>query len=247
MNFGLWRPVSQTLLNFMNLLHSWVKSYGLAIILLTACVKGVLWPLQNKANKSMRRMSALSPKMQALKEKYKDDPTKMNTEVMKLYKEHGVNPVGGCLPMMIQIPIFFGLFTMLGQAAELRNASFLWIHDLSQPDTLFMIPGLGWIPILGNPITGSLPVNLLPIMMGASNVWLMRMTPNTGDAMQRRVMMFMPLIFLVFCYNFAAALALYYTTQNLFTILQLWQNKRQPAPVLTTPAPTVKRGKKGKS
>ncbi|MGZ5001928.1 MAG: membrane protein insertase YidC, partial [Chthoniobacterales bacterium] len=221
MNFGFFKLVSQALLNFLNLLHRWVGSYGVAIILLTACVKGVLWPLQNKANKSMRRMSALAPKMQELKEKYKDDPTKMNAEVMKLYKEHGVNPVGGCLPMMIQIPIFFGLFSMLGQVAELRNATFLWVKDLSQPDTLFVVKGLGWIPILGTPGIG-LTINLLPIIMGASNVWLMRMTPKTGDTTQQRVMMFMPIIFLVFCYNFAAALALYYTTQNLFTILQLW-------------------------
>ncbi|MBA3883821.1 MAG: membrane protein insertase YidC [Chthoniobacterales bacterium] len=247
MNFGFFKLISQALLNFLNLLHGWVKNYGFAIILLTACVKGVLWPLQNKANKSMRRMSALAPKMQALKEKYKDDPTRMNTEVMKLYKEHGVNPVGGCLPMMIQIPIFFGLFSMLGQAAELRNASFLWVRDLSQPDTLFTIPGMGWIPILGNPVVGGLPINILPLLMGASNVWLMRMTPNTGDAMQRRVMMFMPLIFLVFCYNFAAALALYYTTQNLFTILQLWHNQRQPAPVLDIAPTTTKRARKGRS
>jgi YidC/Oxa1 family membrane protein insertase len=194
-------------------------------------VKAVLWPLQYKANKSMRRMSALAPKMQELKEKYKDDPTKMNTEVMKLYKEHGVNPVGGCLPMMIQIPIFFGLFSMLGQAAELRNATFLWVKDLSQPDIFAHVPGLGF------------PINLLPILMGASNVWLMRMTPKTGDATQQRVMMFMPLIFLVFCYNFAAALALYYTTQNLFTILQLWHNQRQPVPVLEKVTPPGKRGK----
>ena len=236
MNFGLWKLVSQALLNFMNLLHRWVGNYAIAIVVLTACVKGVLWPLQNKANKSMRRMSALAPKMQGLKEKYKDDPTKMNTEVMKLYKEHGVNPVGGCLPMMIQIPIFFGLFSMLGQAAELRNASFLWVHDLSQPDTIAHLPGLGW------------PINILPLIMGATNVWLMRMTPKTGDTTQQRVMMFMPLIFLFFCYNFAAALALYYTTQNLFTILQLWQNNKQPAPVLATSAPPAgKRGKRGRS
>ena len=235
MNFGIWKLVSQALLNFMNLLHRWVGDYGFAIILLTACVKAVLWPLQNKANKSMRHMAALAPKMQELKEKYKDDPTKMNQEVMKLYKEHGVNPVGGCLPMMIQIPIFFGLFSMLGQAAELRNASFLWVSDLSQPDTVAYIPGVGW------------PINILPILMGASNVWLMQMTPKTGDAMQRRVLMFMPLIFLVFCYNFAAALALYYTTQNLFTILQLWQNQRQPLPVLEKVAPPGKRAKKGRS
>jgi YidC/Oxa1 family membrane protein insertase len=245
MNFGFFKLISQALLNFLNFLHSWVKSYGLAIILLTACVKGVLWPLQNKANKSMRKMSALAPKMQELKEKYKDDPTRMNQEVMKMYKEHGVNPVGGCLPMMIQIPIFFGLFNMLGQVAELRNSSFLWVHDLSQPDTLFTIPGLGWVPFLGDPAAG-LRVNILPILMGATNVWLMRMTPKTGDSTQQRIMMFMPLMFLIFCYNFAAALALYYTTQNLFTILQLWQNKRQPVPVLEKVAPAGKKSRKGR-
>ncbi|MDQ6655828.1 MAG: YidC/Oxa1 family insertase periplasmic-domain containing protein, partial [Verrucomicrobiota bacterium] len=234
MNFGIWKLVSQALLNFMNFLHSIVRSYGVAIVLLTACVKAVLWPLQNKANKSMRHMSALAPKMQALKEKYKDDPTRMNQEVMKLYKEHGVNPVGGCLPMVIQIPIFFGLFTMLGQAAELRNASFLWVKDLSQPDTIAYLPGFG------------IPINILPLIMGATQFWLMQMTPKTGDSTQQRVMMFMPLIFLFFCYNFAAALALYYTTQNLFTILQLWHNKRQPAPVLETVTPPGKRGKKGR-
>jgi YidC/Oxa1 family membrane protein insertase len=234
MNFGMWKLVSQALLNFMNLIHGWVRSYGFAIILLTACVKGVLWPLQNKANKSMRKMSVLAPKMQELKEKYKDDPTRMNQEVMKLYKAHGVNPVGGCLPMMIQIPIFFGLFSMLGQAAELRNASFLWVHDLSQPDTVAHIPGLGW------------PINILPLIMGATNIWLMRMTPKTGDSTQQRIMMFMPLIFLFFCYNFAAALALYYTTQNLFTILQLYQNRKQPLPVLEKVAPAGKASRKGR-
>jgi YidC/Oxa1 family membrane protein insertase len=234
MNFGMWKLVSQALLNFMNLIYGFVHDYGVAIILLTACVKGVLWPLQNKANRSMRKMSALAPRMQELKEKYKDDPTRMNQEVMKLYKEHGVNPVGGCLPMMIQIPIFFGLFSMLGQAAELRNASFLWVHDLSQPDTVAHVPGLGW------------PINILPLIMGATNLWLMRMTPKTGDSTQRRVMMFMPLIFLFFCYNFAAALALYYTTQNLFTILQLYQNQKQPLPVLEKVAPAGKKSRKGR-
>ena len=119
--FGFFKLVSQALLNFLNLLHGWIGNYAVAIVLLTACVKAVLWPLQNKANKSMRHMSALAPKMQALKEKYKDDPTKMNQKTMKLYKEHGVNPVGGCLPIMIQIPIFFGLFSMLGQACKMRT------------------------------------------------------------------------------------------------------------------------------
>src|SRR5205814_4525963 len=218
MNFGMWKLISQFLLNFMNLIHSWIGNYGFSIVLLTACVKGVLWPLQNKANRSMRKMSALAPKMQELKEKYKDDPTRMNQELMKLYKEHGVNPVGGCLPMFIQIPIFFGLFTMLRQAVELRGASFLWIHDLSQPDTVAHVAGLGW------------PVNVLPLIMAATSFWMTHLTPKSGDPTQQRMMMFTPLIFIIFCYNFAAALALYYTTQNLLTVLQLYVNKRQPVP-----------------
>src|SRR5262245_43405551 len=220
MDFGLWKLVSEALLNMMNLIHRFVGNYAVAILILTAIVKGVLWPLQTRANKSMRRMAALSPKMQELREKYKDDPTRMNQEVMKLYKDYGINPVSGCLPMLIQIPIFFGLFTMLRQAVELRNASFLWVRDLSQPDTVWHIPGLGW------------PVNILPLIMAATSFWMTHVTPKSGDATQQRVMMFMPLIFVVFCYNFAAALALYYTTQNLFTILQLYQNRNQPIPKL---------------
>src|SRR5436309_312372 len=229
MDFGMFKLVCQFLLNFMNLLHSWLHDYGLAILALTTIIKLTLWPIQNKANRSMRQMAALSPKMQELKEKYKDDPTRMNQEMMKLYKQYGINPVGGCLPMMIQIPIFFGLFKMLGQAVELRNAQFLWVKDLSQPDTVAHLPVLGW------------PINIIPLCMAATQIWLMAMTPKTGDPTQRRVMMFMPLIFLFICYNFAAALALYYTAQNLFSILQFYQNRRQPMPTLEKVAPAGKR------
>src|SRR6266567_989449 len=122
MDFGMFKIVCQFLLNFMNLLHSWLGNYAAAILALTTIIKLVLWPIQNRANRSMRQMSALSPKMQELRDKYKDDPTRMNQEVMKLYKQYGINPVGGCLPMVIQIPIFFGLYKMLSQAVELRNA-----------------------------------------------------------------------------------------------------------------------------
>jgi YidC/Oxa1 family membrane protein insertase len=204
----------------MNSLHGLVGNYAAAILALTTIIRLVLWPLQSKANRSMRQMAALAPKMQELREKYKDDPTRMNQEVMKLYKEYGINPVGGCLPMMIQIPIFFGLYKMLAQAVELRNARFLWVQDLSQPDTVAHLPVLGW------------PINIIPLCMAATQIWLMQMTPKTGDATQRRVMMFTPLIFLFICYNFAAALALYYTTQNLFSILQFYLNKQQPMPEL---------------
>jgi YidC/Oxa1 family membrane protein insertase len=228
MDFGMFKIVSQFLLNFLNWIHGFIGSYGWSILVLTAIIKVVLWPLQNKANLSMRRMSLLNPKIQELRDKYKDDPTRMNQEVMKLYKDYGINPVGGCLPMMIQIPIFFGLFKMLGQAVELRNASFLWVKDLSQPDTVAHLPALGW------------PINIIPLCMAASQIWLMAMTPKTGDAAQRRVMMFTPLIFLFICYNFAAALALYYTTQNLFSIVQFYYNKRQPMPTLEKRLPPGK-------
>ncbi|HEV3244437.1 MAG TPA: membrane protein insertase YidC [Chthoniobacterales bacterium] len=227
MDFGMFKIVSQFLLNFLNWLHGFIGSYGWSILALTAVVKIVLWPLQDKANKSMRRMSLLNPKVQELREKYKDDPTRMNQEVMKLYKDYGINPVGGCLPMVIQIPIFFGLFKMLGQAVELRNSSFLWVKDLSQPDTVAVLFGV--------------PVNVIPLCMAASQIWLMAMTPKTGDPTQRRVMMFTPLIFLFICYNFAAALALYYTTQNIFSIVQFYYNKRQPMPTLEKVAPAGKR------
>src|SRR5437762_3339353 len=233
MDFGMFKLVCQFLLNFMNLLHSWLGNYAAAILALTTTIKLVLWPIQNRANRSMRQMSALSPKMQELREKYKDDPTRMNQEVMKLYKSYGINPVGGCLPMVIQIPIFFGLFKMLGQAVELRNAKFLWVRDLSQPDTVAHLH----LPFLTWPV----PINIIPLCMAATQIWLMQMTPKTGDATQRRVMMFTPLIFLFICYNFAAALALYYTTQNLFSILQFYQNKKQPMPTLEKVAPAGKR------
>jgi len=229
MEFGIFKIVCQALLNALNTLHEVIGNYAAAILALTVIVKLLLWPIQNKANRSMRQMSVLSPKIQELREKYKDDPTRMNQEVMKLYKQYGINPVGGCLPMVIQIPIFFGLFTMLRQAVELRNAHFLWIHDLSQPDTVAHLPMLGW------------PVNVLPLLMAATNVWMMRLTPKSGDPTQQRVMMFTPIIFVVFCYNFAAALALYYTTQNLLTILQLYLNRRQPVPKLEKVTPPEKR------
>ncbi len=229
MNFGVFKIVSQFLLNFLNTIHGFVKDYGVAILVLTLVVRLVLWPLQSKANQTMRKTALLGPKMQELREKYKADPTRMNQEVMKLYKQYGINPVGGCLPMAIQIPIFFGLYQMLAQAVELRNARFLWVHDLSQPDTVAHLPVLGF------------PINIIPLLMAATQVWLMAMTPKTGDPTQRRIMMFTPLIFLFFCYNFAAALALYYTAQNLFSILQFYQNKRQPMPTLEKVAPAGKR------
>ena len=232
MDFGKFKIVSISLLWLMNLFKSWFGSYAIAIILLTILVKGILFPLQNKANKSMKRMSAVNPLLTELRAKYKDDPTRLNAETMKLYKLHGVNPLGGCWPMFIQMPIFFGFLYMLYTAAELRNSGFLWVHDLSQPDTVarLLIPGYGTIPI-----------NVLPLLMIAAQFWQMTLTPKTGDPAQQKTLMFMPLLFGFFCYNFAAALALYYTMQTLLTILQLYLTRTQSGPGGTAGAPQAVR------
>jgi YidC/Oxa1 family membrane protein insertase len=129
---------------------------------------------------------------------------------MEFMREHKVNPLGGCLPMLLQMPVFFGFFSMIRSAIELRGASFLWVADLSQPDTLFFIPGLGF------------PFNPLPLVMGVTMLWQARLTPASPgmDPMQQKMMKYMPLMFMVFLYNFSAGLTLYWTVQNLLTILQ---------------------------
>ena len=224
MNFGWAKWVSELLLTVMNTLHAWVKSYALAIIIMTIIIRSLLWPLQNAATKSMRKMAKLSPIMNELRVKYKDDPQRMNQETMKLYKEYGINPFGGCLPMVVQIPIFFGFYGMLDKAIELRNSSFLWVHDLSQPDTVFHI--------------GGIPINILPLVMAATQVWQMSITPKTGDPAQQRMFLFMPLIFLFICYNYASGLALYWTVQNLFFVAQMYLTRKQAdAPLVKVAAP----------
>lgn len=231
MNFGIFHIISEFLLWAMNLLHGILGNYAAAIIVLTLIIKFALWPIQNKSTDSMRRMQLLSPRMTELRNKYKDNPTKMNEELMKLYKQYGVNPFGGCLPMIVQIPIFFGFYRMLGTAIELRNSHFLWITDLSQPDTIahFM----------------HYPINLLPIIMAGTMIWQMALSPKSGDPSQQRMMYIMPAIFLMICYNFASALALYWTTQNLFSIAQLYLTRNKPLPTLDK-TPTPKKGRSSK-
>ncbi len=218
MDFGIFGIVSKTLLNGLNWLHAKLGSYAAAIVVLTLIIKSLLWPMQNKATQSMKRMQLLQPKMAEIKEKYGDDPTRMNTETMRLYKDYGVNPLSGCLPMLIQIPIFFGFYNMLGKAVELRNSSFLWVKDLSLPDTVFHLAGI--------------PVNILPLIMAGTMFWQMSISPKSGDPMQQRMFMFMPLIFVFFCYNYASALALYWAVQNLFSVVQLYATRNQAPPQL---------------
>ena len=234
MDYGLFgwisRPLNWTLNKLSNLFggqdNDW--SWGWAIVVLTLIIRTFMWPLHAKSTRTMKRMSKLQPKIAALKEKYPDDPNKMNQEMMKLYRQFGVNPMGGCLPMLVQIPIFFGFYNMLQYAVELRNQPFLgWVKDLSQPDTVTYIMGL--------------PLNILPILMAVTMVIQMQITPKTGDKMQQRIFMLMPLIFFFFCYNFASALALYWTTQNIFSIGQTWLMQKMPEPELKA---SKKAGKK---
>ncbi len=231
MNFGMLRWFSEVLLSSLNWLKAHLGSYAAAIIVLTLIVRGIMWPMQNRSTASMKKMQALTPKMNELKEKYKDDPQRMNEEVMKMYRDYGVNPIAGCLPMFLQLPIFWGLFGMLGKAVELRNSHFLWVKDLSQPDTVAFLLGY--------------PLNILPLFMAGTMFLQMRLSPKTGDPAQQKVFAFMPLMFVMFCYNYASALALYFTVGNIFSIVQLYLTRDSGTPVLQKVSVLAKKKRRG--
>ncbi|HWQ90619.1 MAG TPA: membrane protein insertase YidC [Clostridia bacterium] len=244
---GFFGFFSKALLLGMNWLHNTLSlSYGWAIIAITVIIKLLFWPLTQASTRSMKRMQALQPQMKAIQEKYKEDPARMNRKVMEFMKENKVSPLGGCLPMLLQMPVFIGFFYMIRSAIELRGASFLWVTDLSQPDTLFMIPGLGFIPFIG--IVGvGLPFNLLPLIMGVTMFWQAKLTPPSPgmDPTQAKIMRYMPMMFVVFLYNFSAGLTLYWTVQNLLTIAQTKLTSTKPQAAAAKPAPVqVPRKKK---
>jgi len=215
---------------FMNSLmhwtHRWVYNWGLAIVLMTLIIKIVSLPFTLAASRSAKRMQKFQPEIAKLKEKYKDNPQKLNQATLALFKEHKINPMGGCLPMLITMPLFIGFFTMLQSSAELRFQGFLWAPDLSVPDTVMRLFGF--------------PLNIMPLLMGATMLFQMRLTPQpTVDNAQVKMMKFMPVIFTLFCYSFSCALALYSTINGLFTIgQQLVINRMkddEPAPAAGTP------------
>lgn len=223
MFYGWFTIVSVTLTKVMRWMHDVSGSWGLAIMLLTIVVRSCLWPVHAKSQRTMKRMSLLAPVMKELQEKYKDDQQKLSQETMKLYRDYGVNPLGGCLPMFIQIPIFFGFYRVLQYAAELRGQPFLWVKDLSAADTIATWDLPFALPLLGQ----HLHINPLPIIMGITMVLQMKLTPQpaTTDPVQKRIFMLMPFMFLFFCYSFASALSLYWSTQNIFSIFQAWVTK----------------------
>jgi YidC/Oxa1 family membrane protein insertase len=208
-NYGFFSIIARPLFWVLIFFHSFFGNYGWSIILLTIVTRIPFIPLVNKGQKSMRKLQALQPKMTEIREKYKKDPQKMQQEMSELYKKHKVNPVGGCLPMLLQIPVFFALYKVLLVSIELRGAPFLlWITDLSAPDALFgHIAGFS----LGGP---------LPYLMGITMVLQQKMTPSTMDPKQAKMMMLMPIIFTFMFLNFASGLVLYWLVNNILGIIQ---------------------------
>jgi len=214
-NFGWTDIIAKPLLYVLRFFEKFLHNYGLAIILLTILVKILFWPLTHKSYKSMGEMKKLQPRLMKLKEKYKNDRQAMNREMMTLYRTYKINPMSGCLPMIIQLPVFFALFRVLGSAIELRHAPFfLWIDDLSAPDRLFSFPFS--VPLMSPPYG----VPVLTLLMGASMFLQQKMTPAPGDPAQAKMMMFLPLIFTFFFINFPSGLVLYWLVNNLISIGQ---------------------------
>ena len=210
-DFGWFDVMAKPTLYMLKFFYKYLQNYGFAIILVTIIIKLIFWPISHKGMKSMKTMQKIQPKMAKLREKYKDDQQRLNQEMMKLYQTYKINPLGGCLPMVLQIPVFFALYKVLLQTIELRHAPFmLWITDLSAPDRLsigFHIPYLGGLPVL-------------TLLMGASMFLQQKMTPSTGDPNQARMMMFLPVVFTFMFINFASGLVLYWFLNNLLSMLQ---------------------------
>ncbi|PKN04661.1 MAG: protein translocase component YidC, partial [Deltaproteobacteria bacterium HGW-Deltaproteobacteria-9] len=205
-DFGWFKWLAIPALYILNFLFGFVQNYGIAIIILTTIIKIIFWPLGNMSYKSMNEMKKLQPKIEALKEKYKNDQTKIGQETMALYREHKVNPFSGCLPMLIQIPVFFGLYKALMYSIELRHSPFFfWIQDLSAKD----------------------PYYITPVIMGATQFISQKMTPAMGDPMQQKVMLLMPVIFTFFFLNFPSGLVIYWLFNNILQIgQQYYINKK---------------------
>ena len=220
-NFGWFDVIAQPLLVCLKFFYRYLHNYGYAIILLTLLIKLLFWPLTHKSYVSMKAMKKLQPKMQKIREKYKDDKEKMNQEVMQMYRTHKVNPIGGCLPMVLQIPVFFALYRLLYSSIAIRHAPFLlWINDLAAPDRF---PIGVQIPYLGN----GLPI--LTVLMGVSMFAQQKMSPTGGDPKMEKMMMMMPVVFTVFFVNFPSGLVLYWLVNNILSVGQQYYINKKTA------------------
>ena len=220
-DLGIFWFIARPMLELLFFLHAFLGNYGWAIVILTIGVRLAFYPINQRQAASMKAMQRIQPELKKIQEKYKDDRERMSKEVMEVYRRHKVNPLSGCLPMLVQLPVFFGLYNALLQAIELRHAPFIgWIDDLSQPDRL----GTLAVPFVDPP---GIPV--MTLLMGASMVLQQRMTPQMGDPMQQRMMMMMPVIFTVMFVNFPSGLVIYWFANNLMAIGQQYMTNRSKA------------------
>ncbi len=208
-DLGMFGLIGGALLWCLELFYSYVHNWGIAIVLLTIAIKAVFWPLTAKTYKSMAKMRKLQPMMTAIREKYPDDPAARNQEMMNLYKTYKINPAGGCVPMLIQLPVLFGLLQALPSSVELRGASFItyfpgtdiiWLADLSAPDPLY----------------------ITPLLTGLTMFLMQKLSPPMGDPIQQKIMLYLPLVFMVLFFNFPSGLTLYWTISNILSIAQQW-------------------------
>lgn len=230
-DLGWFDFLARPALWLLKFLYHYTGNYGIAIILVTVLQKIAFHPLTHKSMKSMQAMQAVQPKVQAIQERYKNNPQKKQEETMALYRKHGVNPMGGCLPMLAQIPIFIALYNALSSSVEMWQAHFLWIRDLTQPDSLFTITLWG-----GHAISA----NLLALLMGVSMWFQQKMSPTTGDPRQAQMMLWtMPIIFTFMFWSFPSGLVLYWFVNNILQVAQQWlinRGKARPSPAEGQPA-----------
>ncbi len=219
-DFGWFYFLTKPMFHVLHFLYKWTGNYGVAILLLTLLVKLLFFPLANKSYRSMSKMKKLQPEMMRLREQYGDDKMRMNQELMALYKKEKANPMSGCLPIVVQIPVFFSLYKVLFVSIEMRQAPFFgWIHDLSvrDPTTVFNLFGL--IPF--DP-PSFLMIGVWPLLMGATMFLQQRLNPQPADPMQARVMMMLPAMFIFLFATFPAGLVIYWTWNNVLSITQQW-------------------------
>jgi YidC/Oxa1 family membrane protein insertase len=233
-DWGWFRWFMKPIFSLLRWLYAQIGNFGVAIICLTLIIRTLMFPIANKQFKSMASMRVLQPKVAALQERYKEDKVKLQQETMRLYQEEKVNPLAGCLPIFLQIPVFYALYKVLSVSVEMRHKPFvLWLHDLSAPDPLTPINLFGYLPF--NP-PSILHLGVLPILLGVTMFLQMRMNPPPADPMQKQMFALMPWMMMFFFAPLAAGLQLYYVFNNLFTIAQQgWLYSRHPG--MKTPLP----------
>ena len=224
-DFGWFWFLTIPLFKFLRFIHEYVSNFGLAILIFTVCVRAAFFPIANRSYKSMNKMKMLQPEMKKLQARYADDRAKLNQEMMALYKREKANPVSGCLPLVIQIPVFFALYKVLFVTIEMRQAPFWgWIHDLSSPDPTTVFNLLGLIP--WDP-PAFLHIGLWPIIMGITMFLQQKMNPQPPDPVQAKMFAVLPVVFTFMLAKFPAGLVIYWSWSNTLTILQQWLIRRQ--------------------